>query len=268
MSGADAVAFAHAQFANDVARLGAGQWQWNAWLTPKGRVTATFALIKRGETDLLLIVPDYRHDSLAISLQRFIFRRKVRIEARADLCPSGTFAAPFRAYSVRIDDRGEEIELDYGGSAERRTLRIAGAAAPQTDGFVERWRASDLRHGLVRLDPSQREQWTPQQLALERLHAFSVRKGCYPGQEIVARTHFLGKAKRSLALLESDTPIVAGAEVCAEGWTIGTVVSVANGGHLAAAVLPLEREAMALTTGPASLREIAVLDGLERPGGP
>jgi hypothetical protein len=266
LSGADATAFAHAQFANDVARLGEGQWQWNAWLTPKGRVIATFALTKRSETDLLLIVPDYQDDSLVLSLRRFIFRRKVQIGARADLHPSGTFAAPLQAHCGRIDDHGDEIELDYGGSVERRTLKIAGAAAPQTDGFVERWRASDLRHGLVRLDTSQREQWTPQQLALERLHAFSVKKGCYPGQEIVARTHFLGKAKRSLALLESDAPLVAGAEVCAEGRTIGTVVSVANGGHLAAAVLPLEREAMALTVGAASLREIALLDGLERPG--
>ncbi|HLM52486.1 MAG TPA: folate-binding protein [Pseudoxanthomonas sp.] len=266
LSGADATAFAHAQFANDVARLAAGQWQWNAWLTPKGRVIATFALIKRSETELLLIVPDYRDDSLALSLQRFVFRRKVRIETRADLYPSGTFAAPLRAHFAQVEDRGDEIELDYGGSAEKRTLRIAGAAAPQTDGFAGRWRASDLRHGLVRLDESQREQWTPQQLALERLHAFSVKKGCYPGQEIVARTHFLGKAKRSLALLESDAPLAAGAEVCADDRGIGTVVSVANDGHLAAAVLPLEREAVALTTGAASLREIPLLDGLERPG--
>ena len=55
-----------------------------------------------------------------------------------------------------------------------------------------------MRHGLPRLPASQREQWTPQQLALDRLAAYSVKKGCYPGQEIVARTHFLGKAKRSL----------------------------------------------------------------------
>jgi hypothetical protein len=59
---------------------------------------------------------------------------------------------------------------------------------------------------------------------------------------------------------------VAGAEVRAEEGSMGTVVSVANGGHLAAAVVPLEREAMALTTGAVSLREIALLDGLERPG--
>jgi hypothetical protein len=266
LSGADATAFAHAQFANDVARLVAGQWQWNAWLTPKGRVIATFALIKRSETDLLLIVPDYQDDSLVLSLQRFVFRRKVRIEARPDLYPSGAFAAPLQAHSARIDDVGDEVELDYRGSVERRTLRIASAAAPRADGFVQRWRTADLRHGLVRLDQSQREQWTPQQLALERLHAFSVKKGCYPGQEIVARTHFLGKAKRSLALLESDAPLAAGAEVCAEDRTMGTIVSIANGGHLALAVVPLERETAALTAGAASLREIALLDGLERPG--
>ena len=67
---------------------------------------------------------------------------------------------------------------------------------PATDAA---WLADDLAHGLPRLDESQREAWTPQMLSLERLHAFSLKKGCYPGQEIVARTHYLGQAKRALA---------------------------------------------------------------------
>ena len=87
------------------------------------------------------------------------------------------------------------------------------------------WRQWDLRFGLPRLDASQQEQWTPQQLSLERLRAFSVSKGCYPGQEIVARTHFLGKAKRGLVALCAAAPIPSDAEVELDGSPIGRVVS-------------------------------------------
>ena len=62
-------------------------------------------------------------------------------------------------------------------------------------------------------------------LSLERLRAFSVKKGCYPGQEIVARTHFLGQAKRGLVLFEADAPVAVGSEVRDGERVLGTVVS-------------------------------------------
>ncbi|HEY5972825.1 MAG TPA: folate-binding protein, partial [Pseudoxanthomonas sp.] len=127
------------------------------------------------------------------------------------------------------------------------------------------WRDIDLRHGVPRLDASQREQWTPQQLSLERLRAFSVKKGCYPGQEIVARTHFLGKVKRGLALFEAGSPIASGMEVGDGNRAIGSVVSTCNGEHhLALAVLPLDREAVALEADGIALREMPLSDGLQR----
>ena len=90
------------------------------------------------------------------------------------------------------------------------------------------WRVQDLQHGLPRLSAAQREQWTAQQLSLERLPAFSVKKGCYPGQEIVARTHFLGKAKRGLVLFRAEAEVVDGAEVHAEDRSIGKVACSAT----------------------------------------
>ena len=124
------------------------------------------------------------------------------------------------------------------------------------------WRQSDLRYGVPRLSADQREQWTPQQLGLDRLNGYSVKKGCYPGQEIVARTHFLGKAKRALQLLRVTDGIASGAQVQQNGTAIGTVASVA--GDLALAVLPLEMAGDPLSVDGIDAVPLPLLDGLAR----
>nr|WP_246191677.1 hypothetical protein [Pseudoxanthomonas gei] len=161
---------------------------------------------------------------------------------------------------------GDTIELDYGDEAVARTLVIVQSPLLALDaGFERRWFASDLQAGLPRLPAQQREQWTPQQLSLDRLQAFSVKKGCYPGQEIVARTHFLGKAKRGIALFEADASVEAGMDVGDGERTVGSIISVVQDQTtLALAVLPLDRSAAPLHAGAAVLRGIPLRDGLVR----
>ena len=266
LEGPDAVAFAQAQFANDVAALTPGHWQWNAWLTPKGRVIAVFALLKTSEDRLLLLLPDMAADTLVPSLQRFVFRRKLTVSAATELQIAGRFEKPVSAESARIGFIGDAIELDYGDDEQHRTLLISTSdKQPDDDEARARWFAQDLKAGLPRLPDAQREQWTPQQLSLERLHAFSVKKGCYPGQEIVARTHFLGKAKRGLALFEADTALEAGYPVSDGSRDLGEIVSAISAAtSLALAVLPLDRAPVALSANGTNLREIALLEGLAR----
>lgn len=266
LEGPDATAFAQAQFANDVVALAPGHWQWNAWLTPKGRVIALFALLKLQQDRLLLVLPDADAGGLASQLQRFVFRRKLKIAARDDLQASGTFHQPDSARNARIGVHGDSIEIDYGSGDQGRTLRIAPVREmPEQSDSSARWKAFDLLYGLPRLPAGQREQWTPQQLSLDRLQAFSVKKGCYPGQEIVARTHFLGKAKRGLVLFEAESPVAPGSEVGDAVRAAGSVVSASDGErHLVLAVLPLDRESVALNAGGIGLREIPLVDGLQR----
>lgn len=266
LDGTDATAFAQAQFANDVVGLAPGHWQWNTWLTPKGRVMAVFALLKLREDRILLVVPDHDAGEFATQLQRLVFRRKLKVEAHAGLQVSGTFTAATVAGNAQIGMTGESIEIDYGDANQPRTLRISPSNQTTPDLQASAaWMHYDLRHGLVRLPAGQREQWTPQQLSLERLPAFSVKKGCYPGQEIVARTHFLGKAKRGLVLFEADARIEAGMEISDGERVIGTVISACAGdAPIALAVLPLERPAAILHAGGTALREIALHGGLER----
>jgi folate-binding protein YgfZ len=238
LEGPDALAFAQAQFCNDVSALAPGQWQWNGWLTPKGRVIALFALLRTGEQSLLLLLLDADAREFATRLQRFVFRSKVAISVRSDLHAAGRLAAPVQAEGPRFaDSGGNDLELDVGTAAHPRTLRI-GAPATEDREQSEAWRRLDIAHGLPRLASSQAEQWTPQQLSLDRLRAYSVKKGCYPGQEIVARTHFLGQAKRGLARLRVEA--AAPAEVMSADGSRALGQLLCTAGDEGLAVMPLD----------------------------
>lgn len=274
LQGPDALAFAQAQTMNDVTTLADGQWQWNGWLTPKGRVLALFALLRLDARTVWLLLPDADPHELAARLQRFVFRSKLTIAVRADPGSnpgqvrhvSGAFQAPLAAAGAQAaGDADADVELDLGGEGGPRTLRIGREAAPEDAAALARWRAFDLEHGLPRLGPSQAEHWTPQQLSLERLRAYSVKKGCYPGQEIVARTHFLGQAKRGLALLQVAQGVAEGDKVAQDNAEIGEVISTAQAQHpLALAVLPLQRGGAPLEVGGRAAAELPLLAGLAR----
>jgi folate-binding protein YgfZ len=248
--------------------LAPGRWQWNGWLTPKGRVIALFALLKFDEETLWLLVPDADPVTLASALQRFVFRAKVAIAVRDDLHVEGAFALSQQARGNELaGDPASGVELDFSADAGPRTLRIVPDSTASHDAvWMQRWAAFDLAHGLPRLPASQSDHWTPQQLSLDRLNAFSVKKGCYPGQEIVARTHFLGKVKRGLALIEGSEAMRAGDDLLAGGQPLGHLVASADDGerHLALAVVPLEREPVALQAGAIEVREVPLGEGLAR----
>jgi folate-binding protein YgfZ len=266
LEGPDAVRFAHAQFMSDVAGLADGHWHWSGWLTPKGRVLALFALLRLDAQRLWLLLPDADPQALAAQLRRFVFRSKVAIDARPDLAVSGAFAADAAARGAIMAMHGADalaLDLGAGGGARILSIAPAGAAEMPADAAAGAWRAFDLLHGLPRLADAQADRWTPQQLSLDRLRAYSVKKGCYPGQEIVARTHFLGQAKRGLVLLEGDAALAPEGTVHVGGAASGTPVCTA--GPLALAVLPLERDAAALLdVDGAPVRERPLQGGLGR----
>lgn len=266
--GADAEKFAQAQFMNDVAGLVEDRWQWNGWLTPKGRVIALFALLKHADDHLQLLVLDIPASGLIQALRRFVFRSRVTIALREDLQVSGRLDAPTQARgNAFASDGAATVELDLSADGGPRALNIhPGNPAAPDESALAHWRALDLQHGLPRLSELQIEQWTPQQLSLERLRAFSVKKGCYPGQEIVARTHFLGKAKRGLALLKADAPLTVGAEVLAGENALGTLIAVAGAdtSHFALAVLPLDRVSPVSSAGSVEVQEVSIKTGLAR----
>ncbi len=273
--GKDAIAFVQAQCMNDVAVLSDGAWQWNGWLSPKGRLIALFALIRLGPERLWLWLPDHPAEALLERLGRFVLRAKVTLRGKPELHAVARFEPPAAIPESRCRIAGSSPEtglvLDFGADGGPRWLILRERAAEADPRGEHAWRLADLRHGLPRLGGDASEAWTPHMLSLQRLSAFSVRKGCYPGQEIVSRTHFLGQAKRALTRLRSDSPLVIGQTLYQAEQALGTIVSassVPGGGHEALAVLPVETEGPlhAHADSRGMVERLPLLNGLERSG--
>jgi folate-binding protein YgfZ len=264
--GADAAAFLQAQSMNDVTALAPGHWHWNGWLTPKGRVVALFALLRLAPDRFWAVLPDFPAAELQARLQRYVFRSKLALSVPPVVVAAGPqTATPAPDQAAGDETRG--IALDFGGHGGPRTLWLLPSAdpalAPAEAGTDRAWYAADLAHGLPRL-PAAAEAWTPQMLSLGRLSAFSLKKGCYPGQEIVARTHYLGQAKRELVRLEGQALHSGLAVDTAAGTAAGQVVCADDSGLHALAVLGADA-GDDLLAGGRPCRRLTLLDGLARP---
>jgi folate-binding protein YgfZ len=272
-SGPDAAAFLQAQLMNDLRELGANQWQWTGWLSAKGRLIALFALLRLDDQEFIAILPDYPAAELQQQLQRFVFRNKLRIApvvdliAAADLAPEQTIAEGSR--NLAVGDKTSGLRLDCSGDDVCRDLLLLPAdcalLGPPDAACDAQWLESDLAHGLPRLVASQRESWTPQMLSLERLRAFSLKKGCYPGQEIVARTHYLGQARRGLSRVLGAKLTVGDALKDEQDGVLGNVISVAADGGSGLAVVQLDKRGEVAWIGGQRVGLPPFLEGMQRP---
>lgn len=262
LTGSDAVGFAQSQFMNDVGSLGDGQWQWSGWLDPKGRVQAFFTLL-RLDPQALWLVTAQDPEPMRAALSRFVFRSKVRLDV-LPLHGHGRLAAPANARgSTSTGNATDGIELDFSGSAGGRTLMLTGTPGDLDGKNSDAWWTQHLVQGCPSLPGTALDNWTPQQLSLQRLNAFSVRKGCYPGQEIVARTHFLGRAKRGLARIVTEAAASDEVEITDDkGRAIGQIVC--RRGRDALAVVPLEPADLPLHLAGSVVARAELASGLER----
>lgn len=193
VAGPDAERFLQAQLSSDLRSLAPGQGQFSAWLNPQGRVLAFLPLFRRNPETFVLAVAFARGQELAERLRRFVFRSKVRIAPCQDCALAHGAIVPLNALA----------SLAVPGTAARYLWLQSDA--PGDVALCEPGR-SDVEAGLPFLDAAHSEQFIGHALGLKRLGAISVGKGCYPGQEIVARTHFLGRNKRALCRLSGLDP--------------------------------------------------------------
>jgi tRNA-modifying protein YgfZ len=274
IEGPDAEVFIHGQSMNDVKALAVGQWHWNGLLNPKGRLIALFALARVREGLVLLISPDFSAEKLRLHLQRFIFRSKATLRVETQLQAYASFIpavdGQHQPNDFILPAEPPGLGLCMSGEDTIRYLWLlpdSDIALSQIENSADsKWREVDLLHGLPRLEDSQSEVWTPQMLSLERLKAFSIKKGCYPGQEIVARTHFLGQSKRHLVGIRSDDQTFElGGLAIHNGDTLGQVVSLDESKQLGLAVASkTENDTDAAKNGLSS-PFFSFSDGLQRP---
>lgn len=271
LEGPDAVAFIQAQSMNDVNALTDGQWHWNGLLNPKGRLIALFALVRIRKDMLYVLLPDFPAEKLCLHLQRFIFRSKVRLNANpGSICFAEFDSLPTMQSSRDMISGSPEngIALDFSSDTISRRLWVLpmelAEDIPHKSEFESAWRDADIEHGLPRLGEAQSEQWTPQMLSLGNLHAFSLKKGCYPGQEIVARTHYLGQAKRRTCLVRSEN-LTMEAAIYAAGEKVGELLCVGSRGTTGLALMSSSAETGPMICGEKEVKLLQALTGLQRP---
>lgn len=197
VTGDDAAAFLHAQFTNDVEALAVDAAQWNGWCTPKGRLLATFLLARRKD-EFLIVLPAEIAATIAKRLGMFVLRSKVKIaDASADYARRGLIDAVDAPAPMRVADRNGAIVLGLGAGRALMLAPPAGAPAANTD--ADAWELASIRAGVPTVTAATQEAFVPQMANFELLGGVSFKKGCYPGQEIVARMQYRGGLKRRMA---------------------------------------------------------------------
>ena len=197
VTGDDAAAFLHAQFTNDVQALSVDAAQLNGWCTPKGRLVATFLLVRRKD-EFLVILPAEIAAPIAKRLAMFVLRSRVKIAdvsteyARRGLIDAGDAPPP-----MRVEDRSGAIVVGLGDA--RALMLAAPANAPAPNAEADAWELASIRAGVPTVTAATQEAFVPQMANFELLGGVSFKKGCYPGQEIVARMQYRGGLKRRMA---------------------------------------------------------------------
>ena len=205
-TGPDSESFLQGQVSNDLRRLAAGQCLLAAYSSPQGRVLALMHLLLDA-TGIFAVVPRELLAPTADALRKFVLRAKVTIEDIGELAVvAGVHGEQaLQAASLAAAQAGVSVANVPGdagrywviGAAERLAEHgLTGGRDPQ--GVEHDWRLADVRAGLPQIYLATREVFVAQMLNLDVLDGISFSKGCYTGQEIIARTQHLGRIKRRL----------------------------------------------------------------------
>jgi folate-binding protein YgfZ len=203
VTGPDALGFLQGQLTSDVRLLADGRTQLAALNTPQGRVVALARLRLVGDT-VYALLPAELLEPVRTLLSRFVLRSRVQLRIAGELQVAWT------------GDSVESNAVAFDYAPGRRVVALAAAAPGARSGLTptqdvardesigacrgeqERWLALDIAEGLPQVFAATAGAFVPQMLNLDLLDAISFSKGCYTGQEIVARTQHLGRIKRRL----------------------------------------------------------------------
>ena len=268
--GDEAAKFLHGQLTQDFALLGPQQARLAAYLSPKGRMLASFIGCQRSATEVLLVCS---RDLLAATLKRlsmFVLRTKVKLTDASDefalygLAGDALISIAGSAYPAwaKADFDDQILVHLYPALGQPRGLWIApqGSPAPQGQALdAALWAWGEVRSGVATLSAPLVETFVPQMLNYESVGGVNFKKGCYPGQEVVARSQFRGQLKRRTYLAHSPSALAVGAEIFTTedaDQAVGLVVQSASapaGGWDALVCLQTHASSADLRAGPAPL---------------
>lgn len=259
ISGPGADKFIQGQFSQNVDEVTSAQSLRAAASTPKGRAYCLTRLVRDGEDLLIALEKDMAEETIAhlnkylmlfrgTSLERLESGRIIGLTgsetaeaiagaAARDLKQPGQQTATSHGYLIRLED-----DINQQARYELWQITADATGLPATEVSLTNWQASEIRAGVPRLTPATRESYVPQMLNLQHLQGIHYKKGCYTGQEVIARMHFLGQLKKSLfrlAFSGTDTAPQAGTRLVAGDKTVGEVVN-------AVMTTPLEGEMLAV----------------------
>ena len=197
VTGADARAFLHAQLTNDIASLAPDRAALAGWCTAKGRLLATMLVIPSADGFLLQLVKDLA-PAVAKRLSMFILRSKVKISDESDAWTQyGFWDADLPSSGVAWT--GDTVTVPAG---ERRFVKMSKSLAENCQASEDAWTLQEIRAGRPWISAATQDQFVPQMVNLETIGGIDFQKGCYPGQEIVARAQYRGQVKRRMTRVE------------------------------------------------------------------
>ena len=263
-SGEDSAAFLQGQLTNDLRGLHADGAQWNGYCSPKGRLLGNFLIWRQGEDFCLQMAGDIVAGVLK-RLSMFILRAKVKARdasgERVRLVVAGpqALAAVTAAMGAAPDTVMRSLASDAGQVIRVGEDKFVLSLVPERAAGVWQtlreaatpvgapvWDWLRLSAGIPMIVATTQEQFVPQMVNLEVIGGVSFQKGCYPGQEIVARSQYLGKLKRRMFLAHTDSAVHPGDNLYSpdmEGQATGMVVNAApspEGGYDLLAVIQVE----------------------------
>ena len=215
VTGDDARDFLHAQLTNDIQGLAADRAALAGWCSAQGRLLATFLVVPAPQGFLLQVARDLA-PAVAKRLGMFVLRSKVKITDESDAWTQhGIWDADFQQPDVAWKDGVATVRV-----GERRYIQLGSKEQPNAT--EEDWILHEIRAGRPFISSATQDKFVPQMVNLEKLGGVDFQKGCYPGQEIVARAQYRGQVKRRMVQMQ-------GAAKPGEEFAGGTVVDAARG---------------------------------------
>ena len=241
VEGEDAAKFLQGQLTQDFALLGLGEARLAAFLSAKGRMQASFIGFKRSATEILLVCSADLLEATRKRLSMFVLRAKAKLtDATAEFALYGVAGDAIKLIAGGVGNPWAKVDIDaqnlvflYPAEGQPRALWIAPAGTPVPTASalsLDLWRWGEVQSGVATLSAPVVDAFVPQMLNYESVGGVNFKKGCYPGQEVVARSQFRGTLKRRTYITHASAMLAVGDEVFQATdpeQPCGTVVQVA-----------------------------------------